>query len=129
MTAALDLIPHWRAQAADLRRYGAATNAATLEAAAVELETALRDEAGELLTLARASAESGYSAEHLARAVRAGTLPNAGRRGAPRIRRSELPRKAHPIADGSVGGYDVGADARSLQTRRATHGGAHGKQA
>ncbi|MDE2782551.1 MAG: hypothetical protein OXK77_06320, partial [Gemmatimonadota bacterium] len=41
-----------------------------------------------------AARESGYSADHLGRLVRDGRIPNAGRPGAPRIARTDLPRKA-----------------------------------
>jgi len=58
-----------------------------------ELDTLVSDSANEALSLRQAAAESGYSADHLAREVRAGRILNAGRRGAPRIRRGDLPRK------------------------------------
>jgi len=47
----------------------------------------------EKLTLEEAAEESGYSADHLRRLIRAGTVPNAGRRHAPLILRANLPRK------------------------------------
>jgi hypothetical protein len=46
------------------------------------------------LTLSEASAISGYSAEHLGRLIRKGSIPNAGRENAPRIRLRDLPVKA-----------------------------------
>ena len=46
--------------------------------------------------------------------VAAGEVPNAGRKGAPRIRRADLPRK--PGAK-SESGYDVSADAAALVAR------------
>ena len=46
------------------------------------------------LTLTEAASCSGYSREHLGRLMRAGKIPNAGRPNAPRIRASDLPRKA-----------------------------------
>jgi hypothetical protein len=127
--AVCGLVAGWRARAAELRRYGAAPAAVTLEAAADELGAALRSEADELLTLTAASAESGFSVDHLARLLRERRIPNAGRKGAPRIRRSDLPRKASVVAESRATPYDVGADARSLLTRRVTHGGEHGTQA
>jgi len=53
------------------------------------------DAAGEAaLSLVEAADESGYSADHLGRLVRAGAIPNAGRVNAPKIRRRDLPKKA-----------------------------------
>jgi hypothetical protein len=89
-----DLPAAWRERAAEMRRYGAEPQAVTLDAVAAELEAALRAEADEELTLAEAAAESGYSSERLRRKVADGEIPNAGRKGAPRIRRGDLPRKA-----------------------------------
>jgi hypothetical protein len=54
-------------------------------------------DAAELLNLRQASAESGYSPDHLGRLVRDGKIPNAGRPNAPRIRRTDLPRKASAL--------------------------------
>jgi hypothetical protein len=74
-------------------RYGAAGNAAALDAAADQLEDAFRSDGDDLLTVAQAAAESGYSADHIGRELRSGHVPNAGRPRAPRIRRADLPRK------------------------------------
>lgn len=54
---------------------------------------ALRPAGGELLSLQEAAAESGYSVDRLGRLVAKGEIPNAGRRGKPAIRRSDLPKK------------------------------------
>ena len=54
--------------------------------------------AEQLLTLVEAAEESGFSADHLGRLVRSGSLPNAGRPNAPRIRRRDLPRKPLPAS-------------------------------
>ena len=88
------LIARWRDEAGTLRRRGAAAQAVALESCAEELETALRELDEVLLNLSEASHLSGYSSEHLGRMVRDGTIPNAGRPNAPRIRRGDLPRKA-----------------------------------
>ena len=66
------------------------------------------------LTLAEAALESGYSVDHLRHAVASGQIANAGRRGAPRIRRADLPKKPGAPATAPAGGYDPDADARSL---------------
>jgi len=57
----------------------------------------LRDDAApteaHTLTLRDAARESGYTADHLGRLVRNGTLPNVGRKHSPRVRACDLPRK------------------------------------
>lgn len=128
MTSVSSLVSAWRQRVADLRRYGAIPNAATLEAAADELEAALREQAEEPLTLPEASCASGYSADHLGREIREGRLQNVGRKGAPRIRRADLPCKpAARLAGGGLNTYDPAADARSLSAGRLqSTGGAHG---
>jgi hypothetical protein len=101
-----DLPAAWRERATELRRFGAEPQAVTLEAVAAELEAALRAADDEELTLKEAAAESGYSAERLRHKVAEGDVPNAGRKGAPRIRRADLPRKASktPATPGTVAG-------------------------
>lgn len=87
------LAGRWRDDAAVLRRWGDERGAVLLEAVAGELEAAVRDFEGEVLTLDEAARESGYSVDLLGRMVREGKLENAGRPGAPRIRRADLPLK------------------------------------
>lgn len=117
-----DLAAAWRARAVELRQWAAADGAATaLERAAEELEESVRSTNAELLTLRQASIEGGYSVDHLRHLVAEGIIPNAGRKGAPRIRRAEVPRKAKPDPAGS---YDPGSDAsqvveRMISLRRA----------
>ena len=84
----------WRKKAKTLRRYGGETPAVALDRCADDLETTLRDRDETTLSLVEAARESGYSADHLGRLVRDGRIPNAGRPGAPRIARTDLPRKA-----------------------------------
>lgn len=112
---AADLVPRWRAHAADLRRYGAAPVATTLEEAAVELEAALRAEADELLTLAQAATASGYSRDQLRRLVRNGTLPDFGRKYAPRFRRADLPLKAGTLITSPLSGKLVSARRQTVR--------------
>ena len=85
-----------------------------LREGAAELERALRDDESDALTLAKAALASGYWAEHLRHLIARGELQNAGRRGAPRVRRGDLPRKAKATPTG----YDPAADA--LQLHRAS---------
>lgn len=56
----------------------------------VKIEQAQSDET---LTLREAAQESGYSTDHLRRLIRDGTVPNAGRKHAPLVHCSDLPRK------------------------------------
>ena len=83
-----------REDARVLRDYDAGAMAAVLERVAEKIDAAILDDEEELLTLQKAAIESGYSAYHLARLIRAGKIPNAGRKNAPRIQRGALPRKA-----------------------------------
>jgi hypothetical protein len=95
MTRLDELLAHWEVR----RQEGARLRAMVpLETIAGEIVDALRElqaaDGDELLTLEEASARSGYSADHLARLIRRGVIPNGGRLHAPRIRAGDLPRKA-----------------------------------
>mgnify|MGYP001359417088 CR=1 FL=1 len=89
-----ELLARWEADAATLRRRGAEREACVLETAAAELRSTQLEWAAEVLTLEQAAKESGMSYSALEKAVRGGKLRNAGVRGAPRVRRADLPRKA-----------------------------------
>lgn len=106
VAAPADLPDAWREAAANLRRFGAESQARTLETCADELLEALRLTRDELLSLQRAAEESGYSVDHLGRLIRDGKLPNAGRPSKPLIRRSQLPLK--PGTRSGRGGRDGG---------------------
>jgi multidrug efflux pump subunit AcrA (membrane-fusion protein) len=119
------LAPAWRERAEILRKHGAEQAAKTVETLADELEASLRAADNVPLTLAQAAAESGYSEDHLARQIRERKIPNAGQRGAPRIRVADLPRKSR-VAAITARAYDPTADARSLLAGRLQPiGGAH----
>ena len=60
---------------------------------AAELQEALREAADEVLTLSEASTVSGYSESRLRHLIADGTIPQAGERGRPRVRRGDLPSK------------------------------------
>jgi len=79
-----------------------------LERAAADLDAALAREQDALLSLEQAAQESGYSADHLRHLVADGTVPNAGRRGAPRVRRGDLPTRPGKARSST---YDPDADA------------------
>ena len=103
----------WRDRAEGLRRYSVpASNA--YEDAATELDQALRALGEASLSLVQAAQESGYSADHLGSLVRNGKIPNAGRRNAPRIRRSDLPIKASTAPGRPQRKVDGDVDIRSI---------------
>lgn len=94
MKSVLALFERWTAEAAQLRsRYGMEAAARLCEAHAEELREALHSVDDELLSIPQAAAESGYSRQHLRALLAGGTVPNAGAKGRPRIRRADLPRK------------------------------------
>jgi len=117
MTAA-ERIAHWLAQADTIAPFNAGAAVAFRQCAA-ELEADVRAAATEVLTLEQAAAESGMHRDSLRHLVSAGRIPNAGRRGAPRIRRADLPRKPKMQ---SVTGYDPQRDALAIAAR-ATRAG------
>lgn len=111
-----------RSKAVELRdTFGDERQARAIEWAASLVERALQEQADERLTLAEASARSGYSPDHLARLIREGRLPNAGRPHAPRIRAGDLPRRSprhNVVVTNGPRPYDPLADARAIGSRR-----------
>jgi hypothetical protein len=106
----VELRQHWLAEAAHLRPFnGGAAHA--FEQCARELEELERTTENEVLTLEQAAKVSGYHADSLRHKIAAGELPNAGRKGAPRVRRKDLPRRVHGA---SQSGYDPLSDALRL---------------
>lgn len=94
MTPFAGLLERWRTDATVLRRHGLEREADALAQRAQELDAAVTAWAAESLTLEQAAQESGLSYSALEKAVRRGRLANAGSKGAPRVRRADLPRKA-----------------------------------
>jgi hypothetical protein len=105
-----DLIRRWHEDAAKFRRYGDEQLAKVCVLHADELDQTARAIENVPLTLEEAEIESGYSRSRLRHLVADGTIPNAGRKGSPRIRRGDLPRKAR----GSGLGFDAGQAARAV---------------
>lgn len=108
-----DLVTSWRERADVLEPY-APHVARAFRDHADELEAALHSAMDALLTLDQASRESGYTADHLRHLVAQGTIPNAGKKGAPRVRRADLPRRVKPTPSTA---YDPDADALTLLQR------------
>lgn len=103
-----------------MRRRGALVPGADLvDEILTDLRAVMASEQESLLTLEEAAERSGYSRDHLGRLVREGKLPNAGRRGSPRIRVGDLPRKPPGrLAERTPKLYDPEADARTLLSRQ-----------
>jgi len=89
-----ELAPGWRSTARLFRDHAEESVARAYEACAKDLERILTSLGDTPLTLQEAAEESGYSADHLGRLVREGSIPNSGRHGSPRIARRDLPRKS-----------------------------------
>lgn len=83
-----------------------------------DVEQLLNNQGDELLTLRRAAVLSGYSADHLGRLVKQGVVPNAGRKGSPRIRLVDLPKRPNALredrASNHVSGVTPGQIARAV---------------
>ena len=110
-----ELVQRWRLDAECFDRYGDAQLAQVARTHADDLEAALRSVADDALDLTAAARESGYSVDRLRHKVAIGEIPNAGRKGSPRIRRGDLPIKKR-AGDGR---FDAVAIARSLVRGRA----------
>jgi hypothetical protein len=100
----------WRERALDIERFSPPAATAFRECAA-GLERAVAAADHTILSLAEAAQESGYSCDHLRHLLAAGTIPNAGRKHKPRVRRADLPHRAPRP---SRSGYDPAADALRL---------------
>lgn len=84
-----ELVDSWREEAALLRRRGAEPQAKLLESAADDLEDRLQEWRLEALTLEQAAREAGLAYDTVQRKV-GDELPNAGKKGSPRVRRCDL---------------------------------------
>lgn len=82
----------WRSQAEAMRPYAEAP-ARAFEDCADQLERMVATWADELLTLAQASAASGYSIPHLRRMLKQGDIKDAAANGPPLVRRGAVPIK------------------------------------
>jgi len=119
-----DLPAEWREKAEELRRFGAEEQALSIEWCADDLAHTCRVWQEEPLTLSEAAHESGYSPRHLSRLVNDGTIPNLGTPGAPRLTRSDLPKKpGHGIAPLRP---DVASSIAQVARAIATQGDDHG---
>lgn len=107
MSTLYGLANRWKEEAVRLQeRYGEPGKARILLLAADELLVALKEVDDDILNLQQAAEASGYSPDYLGKLVREDKIPNAGRRNAPRIRRSDLPLRAGLRAPIRVNPYD-----------------------
>ena len=88
------LVAKWEEDASALERYADAHGAAVCRLHVAELGEAIRAALDDELTIAESAQVTGYSEDHLRHEVAEGKIPNAGRKGAPRIRRGDLPTKS-----------------------------------
>ena len=87
-------VARWEARAEAMARLGAlVSGAALIGEILADYESANAGRSDEILTLAQAADESGYSTDHLRLLIRQAKIPNAGRHRSPRIRRRDIPRK------------------------------------
>ena len=93
------LVERWRARAEQLAAWGAPEAARIWALAADELAENEIGLALELLTVAQAADESGYTPPHISRLVSEGRLTNYGENGSVRIRRGDLPKKPPPARE------------------------------
>jgi len=89
------LAARWREDAELLNGHGCVSESKICLKHADELEASLREWESEVLTVAQASEESGYSSGHLRSLIRSELLPadRDGERGRIKIRRGDLPRR------------------------------------
>ncbi len=95
-----ELLVKWEADAARMEDFADTRGAFLCRRFAAELSEVIRAQQDETLTLAEAALESGYSLDHLQHQIADGSLPNAGRKGAPRIRRGNLTIKSNRQRNG-----------------------------
>ena len=85
-----DLSARWRDEAALFRRRGLNQAADITESHAAELEAIVREYRLATLTLTEAATATGLKYDTIQGKVASGEIPNAGRRGSPRVRRCDL---------------------------------------
>ena len=120
-----DFLAKWSAEATAMARRGVMVEGASLcNEILTDCRAVMALEGETVLSLPEAAARSGYSAEHLGRMIRQGRIPNAGRKGAPQIRVTDLPRKPPGLVPSGSRAYDPSADARTLLDRQ--RGGSNG---
>ncbi len=111
-----ELAAQWRTESDTLAKYDERL-ARVLVRHAEELEAALLEQDEQPLALAEAARESGYSVDRLRHKIAAGEIANAGVKGAPRVRRIDLPRKRRQTS----ATFDANATARAIVAQGTSH--------
>ena len=93
MLSVAELLEKWEAEAVTMERYADVRGAAVCRLHVAELRDAIGVEQDQVLTLAEAALEGGYPEDHIRHMIGDGRLRNAGVKGAPRIRRADVPRR------------------------------------
>jgi hypothetical protein len=102
MTTFLELNARWNAQLSEHRRLGSLVRAEAMLAEHIaDLESLQESMNGRTSSLTDAALETGYHPGSIARMVKAGTVRNFGTKTRPRVRLSELPRKARRVGGAS----------------------------
>lgn len=95
MTVLVEFVERWSRRRDELQRVRAQVDAGALLTELLDdLQSLTLDDAERQVTLQEASELGGYSVDHLQRLVASGVIPNAGRKGAPRMRRADVPVRA-----------------------------------
>jgi hypothetical protein len=93
MDVLVALVERWKAEAQVLESWGSLHEAKAARKCAAELEQGITEWQLEALTLKEAEDESGYSYSALQQMVAEGTIPNAGAKHKPLVRRCDLPKR------------------------------------
>jgi len=97
MDSVHELVSRYRTEADTMKRYGDQRGAAMLARIVDDLEEVLHSGEHQYVNLSQASALCGYSTDQLRRLIRCGTLKDHGRKNAPRVRVSDLPKKCQDL--------------------------------
>lgn len=93
-----EIIDRWVARRAELELLGANVDGAKLcDQAIADLKRIASGDSDELLNLRAAADASGYSTRQLKRLIDEEKIANHGRKGSPRVRRGDLPKKVELI--------------------------------
>jgi hypothetical protein len=111
-----ELRQRWQERAGEWRRLHVSVDGAALaDELLADLEQLERTDEERLYTPTQAAARTGFHPESIARMVRQGRVPNHGTKHRPRVKLSELPKKAPKVAkSGQAGASSAAADTTSI---------------